>query len=187
MIFILLKAGVKMSKEMKKEIMSWIKTFVISIIMAMLILQVVQPTVVKEISMLPTLEPNNYIMLERVSNRMGKLERGDIIVFRTEMTTEDGKEKNLIKRIIGLPGDHIVIYAGKVVVNEELLEEEYLSGGETEGNVDLIVEEGKLFVMGDNRKVSLDSRSPKVGLIDIDSIIGRAMVRLYPFDEIRNF
>jgi len=176
-----------MSKEMKEEIMSWIKTFIISIIMAMLILQVVQPTVVKEVSMLPTLEPNNYIVLEKVSKEWANLERGDIIVFGTEMTTEDGKEKNLIKRIIGLPGDHIVIYAGKVVVNEELLEEEYLSGGETEGNVDLLVEEGKLFVMGDNRKVSLDSRSPKVGLIDIDTVIGRAMVRLYPFDEIRNF
>ncbi|HKL10142.1 MAG TPA: signal peptidase I [Clostridia bacterium] len=176
-----------MSKEIKKEIMSWIKTFTISVIMAMLILQVIQPTIVKEVSMLPTLEPNNYLVLEKISSRMGKLERGDIIVFKTEMTTEDGKEKNLIKRIVGLPGDHIVIYAGKVVVNEELLQEEYLSGAETEGSVDLIVDEGKIFVMGDNRKVSLDSRSPKVGLIDMESIIGRAMVRLYPFDEIRNF
>ncbi len=176
-----------MSKEIKEEIISWTKTIVISVVMAVLILQVVQPTIVKEISMLPTLEPNNYIVLEKVSARMGKLERGDIIVFKTEMTTEDGKEKNLIKRIIGLPGDHIVIYAGKVVINEELMDEEYLDSPETEGNVDLIVEEGKIFVMGDNRPVSLDSRSPKVGLIEMKSIIGRAIVRLYPFDEIRSF
>lgn len=176
-----------MGKEIKREIISWIKTIAISVAMAMLILQFIQPTIVKEISMLPTLEPNNYLLLEKVSNRIGKLERGDIIVFKTDMTTEDGKEKNLIKRIIGLPGDHIVIYGGKVVVNEELFEEEYLGGAETEGSVDLLVGDGKLFVMGDNRKVSLDSRSPKIGLIDMDSIIGRAIVRLYPFDEISNF
>jgi signal peptidase I len=176
-----------MSKDMKKEIISWIRTIVISILMAMLMLQIVQPTIVKEISMLPTLDPNNYLLLERVSHRMDKLEQGDIIVFTTDMETEDGKEKNLIKRIIGIPGDHVVIYGGKVVINEELLQENYINGDETDGNVDLVVDEGRFFVMGDNREVSLDSRSPRVGLIDSESVIGRAMVRLYPFDNMRKF
>jgi signal peptidase I len=176
-----------MSKDMKKEIISWIRTIVISILMAMLMLQIVQPTIVKEISMLPTLDPNNYLLLERVSHRMEKLEQGDIIVFKTEMVTDDGKEKNLIKRIIGLPGDHVVIYGGKVVINEELLQEDYINGEETDGNVDLVVDEGRFFVMGDNREVSLDSRSPRVGLIASESVIGRAMVRLYPFDSMRKF
>jgi signal peptidase I len=176
-----------MSKDMKKEIISWIRTIVISILMAMLMLQIVQPTIVKEISMLPTLDPNNYLLLERVSHRMDKLEQGDIIVFKTDMVTEDGKEKNLIKRIIGIPGDHVVIYGGKVVINEELLQENYINGDETDGNVDLVVDEGRFFVMGDNREVSLDSRSPRVGLIDSESVIGRAMVRLYPFDNMRKF
>jgi len=176
-----------MSKDMKKEMISWLKTIVISIIMAMLMLQVIQPTIVKEISMLPTLEPNNYILLERVTHRVNKLKQGDIIVFTTDMLTDDGKEKNLIKRIVGLPGDHVLIYGGKVVVNDELLQEDYLNGGETEGDIDLIVAENRIFVMGDNREVSLDSRNPRVGLIDADRVIGRAMLRMYPLDSIRKF
>lgn len=176
-----------MSGDLKKEIWEWIRTILFSAIMALLILQVVRPTVVKEISMEPTLMPNDYLLLERVSHRLDKLERGDIIVFGTALVTEDGGEKKLIKRIIGLPGDHVVIDGGKVAINGEILEETYIPGVETDGRVDLIVGENRFFAMGDNRSVSLDSRSPRVGLVDGDDILGRAWVRLFPFNKMRVF
>lgn len=175
-----------MRKDAKREFWDWVRTVLFSILLAALILQVVRPTIVKETSMLPTLQPNDYLMLERVSHRMGRLERGDIVVFKTGLLTEDGREKNLIKRIVGLPGDHVEIKGGSVYVNGERLEEAYIRG-ETDGRVDLVVETGRYFVMGDNRPVSLDSRSSEVGQIDGGTIMGRALVRLFPFNALRKF
>ncbi len=100
----------------------------------------------------PTLYENNYIFLSKQSYKIGEPDRGDIIVFHTNLTTWEGEEKLLIKRVIGLPGDKITIVDGQVFINEELQEEDYIFEGYTSGNVeDFEVPEGELFVMGDNR------------------------------------
>ena len=78
------------------------------------------------------------------------------------------------------------IKEGQVLINGKLISEPYIADPETSGYVEHFkVPEGDLFVMGDNRKVSLDSRSPEVGCVRIDDVIGKAVVRLYPFNEIR--
>ncbi|MFR6258493.1 MAG: signal peptidase I, partial [Anaerovoracaceae bacterium] len=87
--------------------------------------------------------------------------------------------------VIGVENDVIDIHDGMVYRNGTALDESYTLDGITSGNVDnYLVPEDCVFVMGDNRGISLDSRSSEVGAVEEDSIVGKAFVRLYPFDEI---
>jgi len=174
-----------MSEKNIKELKEWIKDIVIAVVVALIILQFIKPTFVRETSMLPTLGEYNFLFLSRQAYRFGEPERGDIIVFHTNLKTVDGREKMLIKRVIGLPGDVITIEDGVVTLNGEVQDEPYTLEGYTSGYVkDLVVPEGRLFVMGDNRQNSIDSRDPSVGMIQIDDVYGKAIFRLYPFDKI---
>ena len=86
----------------------------------------------------------------------------------------------LIKRIIGVPGDHIVIRNGGVKINGVIANDDYTADGATDGNVDLIVPQGRYFILGDNRLHSKDSRSPVVGCVPRESILGKVNIRVYP-------
>jgi len=174
-----------MSSKTIKELKEWIKDILIAVIVAMIILQFIKPTFVRETSMMPTLQEYNFLILSKQAYRFGKPERGDIIVFHTDLKTQTGDEKMLIKRVIGLPGDVINIEDGKVSINGEIQDEPYLMEDYTSGYVeDVVVPEGELFVMGDNRQNSIDSRDPNIGYVKIEDVYGKAVFRLYPFNEI---
>lgn len=169
---------------MAREIFEWVKTIVVSVVIALVITTFIRPTLVKGQSMYPTLEPNNYLIINKIPYMMHKPERGDIVVFKSHLKTDEGKEKDLIKRVIAVEGDNVVIKDGIIYINGQKLEEDYINGDFTSGDVEVSVPEGKVFVMGDNRQNSLDSRDPKVGNVDIKTIIGKVLVRLFPFNEI---
>ena len=169
--------------------MEWIRDIVIAVLIAVAISMVVKPTVVKESSMEPNFYANDYIFLSRLAYKFGKApEKGDVIVFRTHsdnLLDNNGKNKLLIKRVIGVPGDEIDISDGEVYINGEKDDQSYTQDGETSGSVkDLKVPEGQLFCMGDNREVSIDSRNPDVGFVDQDTIVGKAVFRLLPLSDI---
>ncbi|MEG0578226.1 MAG: signal peptidase I, partial [Bacilli bacterium] len=86
------------------------------------------------------------------------------------------------KRVISLPGEHIVIKDGEVFIDGKKLNENYLHGVNTDGNIDMIVPQNHIFTMGDNRPNSGDSR--EIGTINIDDVIGKVDIRLYPFNKI---
>lgn len=165
-----------------------VRDILLALLLAFVISMLIRPTIVKEISMVPTLEENNYLMISKQSYRVGDVQRDDIIVFHSSLTDTEGKEKLLIKRIIGIPGDVLTISDGKVYRNGYCIQEPYIMGGldgETGGSLyNYVVPENFVFVMGDNREVSLDSRAQEVGPVRISDIIGKAFFRLYPFDEI---
>lgn len=169
---------------MAKEIFEWVKTIIISVIIALFITAFIRPTLVKGHSMYPTLEPNNCLIINKIPYMLHEPQRGDIVVFKSHLKAIDGDEKDLIKRVIAVEGDKLVIKDGKVFVNGKEMKENYINGNYTSGNIDIVVPEGKVFVMGDNRPNSLDSRSPDVGLVDVDDIRGKVLVRLFPFNEI---
>lgn len=169
---------------MKHEIMEWLKALVSSIVIVGIILFFVRPTLVKGDSMFPTIKEHNYLIIEKMSYRFGEPEAGDIIVFKSELKENSFKNKDLIKRVIGVPGDHIQIMDGIVVVNGEAIKEEYINEPYTFGSIDIEIPEEKVFVMGDNRQVSRDSRDSAVGLVSFDKIRGKIWVRLYPFNKI---
>lgn len=174
-----------MSTSLKKEIFEWTKTIVIALIMAFIITSFVRPTLVRGVSMYPTLEENDYLLIYRQAYRSDIPEKGDIVVFKSHLLQVNGKEKDLVKRVIGVEGDTVRVSEGKVFVNDTELNEPYINGDYTDGQVDTVVPEGYIFAMGDNRPNSLDSRESSVGLIEVDDIIGRVFVRLYPFNKIK--
>jgi len=162
----------------------WIRDIIIAIAVALLIMQFIKPTIVKEHSMEPTLYENNYIFLSKQQYRFSDIKQGQIIVFHSDIETETGDEKLLIKRVVAIPGDSLTITNGAVFLNGKLLLEDYIKEQYTMGYLeDVVVPENKVFVMGDNRQNSMDSRDPKVGLIDNDKIVGMAFFRVFPFDK----
>lgn len=169
---------------MKKEIFEWVKTIVISVIIALMITMFIRPTLVKGHSMYPTLEPNNYLIINKIPYMIHEPERGDIVVFKSSLKTLNGKEKDLIKRVIAVEGDELVVNDGKTYLNGEEIKENYINENYTGGEVDIKVPKGQVFVMGDNRGNSLDSRDERVGTVEVRTIRGKVLVRLFPFNKI---
>lgn len=173
-----------MSEKFKKELIEWIKVIATALVFAFIITQFIRPTLVRGESMYPTLVENDYLIINRMSYKIGEPKDGDIIVFKTNLLQDDGKPKDLVKRVIATEGQHIKIEDSKVYVNDKLLDEPYIHENYTSGDIDMVVPEGKVFAMGDNREKSLDSRYDEVGLVDEHTILGKVLVRLYPFSKI---
>lgn len=172
---------------MSDFVKSLIKDIIVAAILAAVVISFVRPTIVKQTSMQDTLNPNDYIIMYRRAYSGDKEpKRGDIVIFKSELQDENGKNKLLIKRVIGLPGDKITINDGKVYINDKEYYESYLKDGYTTGSVNNFkVPKGEYFVMGDNRVVSIDSRYSEVGCVKKDAIKGRAVLRLFPFTKIK--
>lgn len=136
-------------------------------------------------SMQPTFNNKDVIFIEKISTEIGNINRGEIIVFNSK----DENNDNYIKRVIGIAGDKINIENGKVYLNGKLLPEGYLPKGTiTEPNsinTQYVIPKGHIFVMGDNRGNSTDSRM--LGPINLKDIKGHVVFRLYPFNKISTF
>ncbi len=128
-------------------------------------------------SMEPTLHNGEFVVVNRVAYRWQDLRRGDIIVFHYPLDPE----RRFIKRVIGLPGDTVEIRDGQVWVNGEPLQESYISAGARDEGV-WKVEPGRVFVMGDNRNNSSDSRA--WGTLAMQDVIGRAVLIYWPPDQL---
>ena len=138
-------------------------------------------------SMEPTLQEGDRVLVNKLSYRLHDVNRGDIVVFArpdegTPVAAEDNV-RDLIKRVVGLPGETIEARDGVVYIDGQRLEEPYLPDATVTNDLPpTSVPEGHVFVMGDNRGNSHDSRA--FGPIDDDTIVGRAFVRIYPLDDI---
>ena len=124
-------------------------------------------------SMIPTLEDGEFVLVSKLNYRFGDVERGDIIVFHYPMDPE----QELIKRVIGLPGDTINVQNGIVSVNGQSLEEPYIAAAPAYSG-EWMVPDGHLFVLGDNRNDSSDSHS--WGYLPFDKVVGKAVVIYWP-------
>lgn len=172
--------------------LEWVVVIVAAIAVALLIKTfVMQAFYIPSESMLPTLEKNDRVLVNKLSYRLHDINRGDIVVF--EKPPEAGSNdatSDLIKRVIALPGEKIAFEGGKVYVNGQLLDEPYLPAGVTTqpGNRTCALAEpcavpaGTIWVMGDNRSNSRDSRY--IGPIPEENIVGRAFVRIWPFSRL---
>lgn len=145
---------------------------------------VMQPNQVKGASMEPTFDSGDYIMTSKVTYKFRPPQRGDVIVFKSPKNPDI----EYIKRIVGLPGDQVIIKNSQVFINNNLVPETYISeatnlwdGGYAQEGVPMTVPANYLFVMGDNRPRSSDSR--EFGPVPIDSIIGYVFYRYYPSNK----
>ncbi len=133
---------------------------------------IVSPTRVVGISMEPTLNNGNFLFVNRVHRNYGN---GDIVTISRE------DQPTLIKRIIGMEGDTIEFKNGEIYLNDKLLNESYIINNNNEPNRKIEIPDGKIYVMGDNRLNSEDSRN--LGFFDYDAIDGLAYFRLYPISK----
>lgn len=194
-------------KSFAREIFDWFFCIVAAFILAVLIKYFVfTPTLVKQTSMTPTIKDGERVLINRIVRTFNlPIYRGDIVTFEMPLETKNGVgvyeeskgpieffvhdvleigKISFIKRVIGVAGDHVLIKNGEVYVNDRKLEEVYLNGIETprRGNYyDVVVPEGYLFVMGDNRKGSSDSR--EFGCIPLDKVEGRVTTRIWPLGQ----
>lgn len=167
---------------MKKEILSWIGCFAVAIIAALFIVTFIgQRVTVDGPSMESTLQNGDNLICDKISYAFIKPKRFEIVVIHPYQ----GKKDRWIKRIIGLPGEEIRIdEEGNIYINGEILEEDF--GREVIKNAGIAAQTIKLgddeyWVMGDNRNNSRDSR--EIGPIPKKQIVGRAILRIYPFSK----
>ena len=211
-----------MSEEKKakiKDIFEWVYCIIIAVALALLVRYYVgTPTMVKQTSMVPTFQPYNRLILNRLYRTLKtEPKRGEIITFEAPSVSEPDEEEidinspvaiynnepqgifskfiyyviefnktSYIKRVIGLPGEHVQIKDGKVYINGEELQENYLpedvitDAGRGGQFLDIVVPEGTVFVMGDNRGNSGDSRM--LGCIPYEKIEGKVVFRFWPLN-----
>ena len=133
-------------------------------------------------SMDPTLKVDDRVLVNKLSYHLHSVHRGDIVVFKAPPEERTEKIKDLVKRVIGLPGDTIESRDGQVYINDRRLKEPYLpKGTRTEDLPRTVIPAGHYFMMGDNRGASSDSRV--FGPIARSTIIGRAFVKMWPFSR----
>ncbi|EJE7233860.1 signal peptidase I [Clostridium botulinum] len=195
-------------RKVKKEIESWIFSILGAILIAGLVNSKVFAKVrVQQNSMENTLFTNQQLIVDKLSYNFVEPKKGDIIIFHEnkekgtiaeytlEMVdniiskfnnnkTDIEEDDRLIKRVIGVPGDEVDIKDGYLYLNGKKLEETY-ANGETisrEFKLPIKIPENKLFVLGDNRMVSKDSRM--FGLVDYKQVEGKAIYRVYPFNHV---
>ena len=178
--------GDKKPVSVVREILDWIKHIVIAIIVGILFITFVgQRTVVYGMSMTPTLENGDQLVIEKITPKIGGVKHGDIVTIYIHGLLDEGKDY-LIKRVIALEGDTVMIEDGNVYVNGEMLKEEYIRGNYTyEEHLTSQVTLGKdeVFVMGDNRLKGGSNDSRSLGVFNRSAIRGRAIFRWYPFDK----
>ena len=197
-------------KSVPREILSWVICIVSAFVIALLIKYFIfTPTLVRQGSMTPTILDGERVLINRLVRTFNmEIKRGDIVTLEKPSSEADETQiakydtirglKNkfvyyvleltktsYIKRVIGLPGEHVYIANGEVYINDEKLDEPYLTEGlETPRRgvfYDVQVPEGCIFVMGDNRTGSLDSRD--FGCIPLDKVEGRVSIRIWPLNK----
>ena len=155
-----------------------IQTIVLAIALYFLIDSVVARVRVENISMEPTLMPGEFILVNKLAYRLGDYKYGDIIVFHYP----PDPSVDYIKRVIGVPGDEVVIGNQQVAVNGYVLDEKFISQ-EPRYDGTWKVPPGYLFVLGDNRNQSSDSHD--WGYVPFNNVVGKALVVYWPFSELK--
>ena len=171
-------------KEKGSGLFDFVELFVFTLAVVILLLSFVfRHSVVDGDSMQNTLQHGEHLI---ISDLFYRPDYGDIIVFEDRST---GYSDPMIKRVIALEGDTVKINSdGSVYVNGVLLDEDYvyINGYYNQHPIEYTVPEGEVYVMGDHRNESVDSRDPYVGTISVDAVLGRVLLRVYPLDKFGN-
>lgn len=161
------------TSDVKRMVWDIVETLILAVVLYVGINAVSARVRVDGFSMEPTLDNGEYILVNKLAYKLGEPARGDIVVFKFPLDPS----QDLIKRVIGLPGETITVQNGQVSVNGAPLDEPYIADAPYY-NGSWFVNEGELFVLGDNRNESKDSH--EWGLLPIENVIGKAVVIYWP-------
>lgn len=163
--------------QFKRFLVELLQTIIISALLYLAIDAISARIQVLSISMQPTLYEKDFVLVNKVTYKLGIPERGDVIVFRYPPNPETTP---YIKRVIGLPGDTVRITNGKVFVNDQPTIETYIAAP-PDYNGQWVVDENELFVLGDNRNNSSDSHH--WGMVPFENVIGKAEFVYWPIEH----
>lgn len=160
-----------------KELYPYVLIIIIVVIIRSFI---ITPVIVSGDSMKPNLNDGELLLVRKIGYNGSAIKRFDIVVVKNN-------NEEIIKRVIGLPGEHISYKNNKLYVNDKLVEESYTFRDTNDFNLEEIctctsIPEGKYLVLGDNRPISKDSRT--IGLVDEEAIVGKAVFRIWPMTKI---
>ena len=174
------KPVVEEGQPVEQEKVNWkrfaldiIETLVLAVVLFLGINAISARVRVDGYSMRPTLEDGEFVLVSKLNYQFGEVERGDIVVFHYPMNPR----QELIKRVIGLPGDTVTVQEGVVAVNGQSLNEPYVAAAPLYAG-EWSVPDGQLFVLGDNRNDSSDSHS--WGFLPFENVVGKAVVIYWP-------
>lgn len=182
---------------LKKELFDWFVAILVAVVFVIVIKTfLITPYSVSGLSMYPTFDDKDKVIVSKISKTFNHLDNGDVVVFH------QNKKNDYIKRIIGKPGDSVSYRNDNLFVNGKKVEESYLKLNKSNKSSVLLTEnfsvndlkgsdnkkkipKNKYLVLGDNRENSIDSRCSIVGLVDKDQIVGKVIMRFWPFKDIR--
>lgn len=169
-----------MLESEKKETWEWIKSILVAIVLALVIRAfLVEVFLVQGESMLPTLEDRQRLIVSKVQYYYREPVLGEVVVF------EATDERDFIKRVIGVAGDEVWIdHDGNVYINDEMIPEPYVLENARNPFGPVVVPEETIFVLGDNRNNSMDSRHHSVEFVSLEKLKGKAMLVFWPLNEI---
>lgn len=174
-----------------KFLLEFIQSIVLALaVFVLFYLFVAQPNEVKGSSMFPNFKDKQYLLTEKISYQFNEPQRGDVVIFKAPASEPCAADEcEYIKRVIGVPGDKVMVKEGDVYLNGEKLDQSFLpemvysSPGEyMEEGIEKEVPEGQYLCFGDNRPNSRDGR--EFGPINRDLIIGKAFLRYWPLDSV---
>ena len=171
------------TSSLGEEAKDWVISIVAAVVMALLIRTfIVELYIVDGPSMRPTLEHEQRLVVNKFIYRVRNPEKGEILIFKYPRDTS----RDFIKRVIATGGDTIEIKEGRVYVNDQMLKEDYILEKTRTEYPKVTVPEGTIFVMGDNRNNSDDSRFADVGFVPLDLIKGKAVIVFWPLDSMQS-
>ena len=173
--------GIPALEARASSLRGWMRDLILSVIVSIFIIVFLyQPVRVEGTSMLPMLEDQDRLFINKMAYRVGEIHRNDVVVF---LYPRD-HEKSYIKRVIALPGDDLRIDHGRVYVNGERVVEKYVPPrfADDRSLPDTVIPEHEYFVMGDHRSISSDSR--EFGPVDRNLIYGKAAFVYWPVDQV---
>ena len=166
-----------------EEVKDWLISIVVAVVLAFLIRQfVVELYIVDGPSMRPTLQSQQRLVVNKFIYRFREPEKGEILVFQYPRDPS----RDFIKRVIAVPGDTVEIKAGRVLVNDQVLSEDYILEKTRGDYPKSTVPQGTVFVMGDNRNNSEDSRFADVGFVPDALIKGKAVLVFWPVADLKS-
>lgn len=169
-------------KEIVKGFGEWLVIIVVAFVLSIVIRNfVIDTRIVPTGSMIPTIQLQDRLIVDRIFYQFDEIRRGDIIVFQAPETA-NLEDKDLVKRVIGLPGETIFVHQGKVYVNNRALLEGYIKEPPDYEYGPITIPEKSYFMLGDNRNSSKDSHV--WGTVSEDQILGRVWVRYWPINTV---
>jgi signal peptidase I len=163
-----------------KKITNVTKSIAISLVVAIFIINFIfQIVIVSGESMVPTLQDNDKLILEKVSYRITSPKKNDIVVIRYPADISE----RIIKRVIAVAGDKVKINDNKLYINGKAIDEYYKNEDFMQDYAEAEVPQDSIFILGDNRNFSKDSRSSDIGFVKLNLLEGKAVIRLYPFNK----